>query len=150
MDAVTLLETDHRSVDQAFRRYEEAAITDSPAAKAAPVERIVRELSVHAAIEEQILYPAVRRDLPGGAEMADEALQEHQEAKEVLRRIERMDPGDPYFDPSMRQLIQDVRHHVQEEEGEMFPKLRASLPSQQLRELGARMDEAKKTAPTRP
>jgi hemerythrin superfamily protein len=150
MDAVTLLEADHRVVDQLFRQYEEAATRGSATAKAAPVDRIVRELSVHAAIEELVLYPVVRRDLPGGAQMADEALEEHQEAKEVLRRIDRMDSGDPNFDFSVRQLIQDVRHHVAEEEDEMFPRLRTSLPAQQLREMGARMEEAKKMAPTRP
>jgi hemerythrin superfamily protein len=149
MDAVTLLESDHRTVDQLFRRYEDLADT-SPAIRREPVDRVIRELSVHAAIEEEVLYPVVRRELPDGEAMADEALREHQEAKEALRRLERMDPYGFEFDSAVTQLIKDVRHHVEEEEGEMFPKLRSGLSRERLTQLGGMLQEAKRTAPTRP
>ena len=122
----------------------------NPAARREPVDLFIRELSIHAAIEEEVLYPTVRRELPDGEAMADEALQEHQEAKEILRRLDRMDPADFEFDSAVRELIKDVRHHVDEEENEMFPKLRSALSQDRLVELGARMQEAKRTAPTRP
>jgi hemerythrin superfamily protein len=149
MDATALLETDHRTVDQLFRQYENLGSTN-PTARRAPVDRIIRELSIHAAIEEQVLYPAVRRELPDGPGMADEAFQEHQEAKEILRRLDQMDPGDFEFDSAVTELIKDVRHHVDEEESDMFPKLRSALSQERLTELGRQMQEAKQTAPTRP
>jgi hemerythrin superfamily protein len=149
MDAVTLLENDHRTVDGLFRQYEELVVT-TPTARREPVDRFIRELSVHASIEEEVLYPAVRRELPDGEAMADEALQEHQEAKEILRRLDQMDPSDFEFDSAVTELIKDVRHHVDEEETEMFPKLRSALSHERLMQLGARMQEAKHTAPRRP
>jgi iron-sulfur cluster repair protein YtfE (RIC family) len=150
IDAVTLLETDHRSVDRLFREYEALTETAGPSARRQPVERMIRELSVHAAIEEQVLYPTVSEEIQGGVAMEAEAREEHQQAKETLRRLDQMDPVGPDFDSSVRQLIRDVRHHVQEEEGEMFPMLRMALGQERLTALGARMQEAKRTAPTRP
>jgi hemerythrin superfamily protein len=149
IDAVTQLENDHRTVDDLFSQYE-ALVVSTPSARRGPVDRFIRELSVHAAIEEEVLYPAVRRELPDGEAMADEALQEHQDAKEILRRLDRMDPSDFEFDSAVTQLIKDVRHHVDEEEAEMFPRLRSALGQERLMQLGARMQEAKRTAPTRP
>ena len=124
--------------------------TAEPSARRQPVERMINELSVHAGIEEQVLYPTVRMEVPDGRAMEEEARREHEEAKQTLRRLDRMDPSEPEFDSSVRQLIRDVRHHVQEEEGEMFPKLRTALGQERLTTLGARMEEAKKTVPTRP
>jgi hemerythrin superfamily protein len=149
MDAITLLENDHRTVDQLFRQYEELADA-GPTVRREPVGRFIEELSVHAAIEEEVLYPMVRRELPDGEAMANEALKEHQEAKEILRRLDRMDPGGFEFDAAVTQLIKDVRHHVEEEENEMFPKLRSALSDERLTQLGATMQEAKRTAPTQP
>jgi hemerythrin superfamily protein len=150
MDAVSLLESDHRAVDQLFREYEGLAGAAEPSARRQPVERMIRELSVHAGIEEQVLYPTVRQEVPDGAAMEAEARREHEEAKETLRRLDRMDPSESDFDSSVRRLIRDVRHHLQEEEGDMFPKLRTALDQERLTTLGARMQEAKRTVPTRP
>jgi hemerythrin superfamily protein len=111
---------------------------------------MIRELSIHAAIEEQVLYPTVRSDLPDGSSMADEALEEHRQAKDDLRRIDRMDPASPGYESAVNELIRDVRHHVEEEETEMFPKLRSALQPRRLAELGSKMQQAKRTAPTRP
>lgn len=148
MDAVTLLEQDHRTVEGLFRRYE--SLDGDDEARTQIVREVIRELSIHAAIEEQIFYPAVRDVLAGGDSMTDEALHEHQEAKEALAELDRMEASDPEFDQRVRELIADVRHHVREEETEMLPQLEAAVPRSRLEELGERMESAKATAPTRP
>jgi iron-sulfur cluster repair protein YtfE (RIC family) len=114
------------------------------------VERIVKELSIHAAIEENELYPVIREHVPGGEAHVSESLQEHQEAKEALAELDRIDGEDPNLDRTVTTLIADVRHHVREEESEMLPKLRRSLDRKALRDLGDALRRAKRTAPTRP
>ncbi|HSJ51659.1 MAG TPA: hemerythrin domain-containing protein [Actinomycetota bacterium] len=147
MDAVALLKQDHRTVEELFRRYESM---DDGEERTEIVRQFTRELSVHAAIEEQVLYPEVKDVLPQGRSMAEEAIQEHQEAKEALADLERMDATDPGFDRKVRTLIADVRHHVEEEENEMLPRLASAVPASTLDELGEKMERAKGTAPTRP
>lgn len=149
MDAVKLLTQDHRTVDRLFNRYESLDVGADEERKRI-VEEIVRELSIHASIEEQVLYPGVRDVLPGGDQLAEEALDEHQEVKETLAELEKMSPSDAGFDLRVRSLIRDVRHHVDEEESEMFPKLTSAIPKKKLEEMGDRMEKAKRIAPTRP
>jgi hemerythrin superfamily protein len=147
-DAVTLLTEDHRTVEQLFADYERGL--QGPEAKRQVVDQIIRELSVHAAIEEVYFYPAVRKALSEGGELVDEGLHEHQEVKETLAALEDMDPADAAYDRKVASLIADVRHHVQEEEGEMFPKLRAALGAEQLVDIGRKLADGKAKAPTRP
>ena len=147
MDAITLLKQDHRTVDSLFQRYESGL---APEQNREVVEEIIRELSVHAVIEEQVLYPAMRRAFPGGDDLAEEGIDEHQEVKETLAELDGMDPTDGAFDQRVRSLIGDVRHHVEEEEEEMFPKLQQAVSQDQLDEMGASMETAKRVAPTRP
>jgi hemerythrin superfamily protein len=147
-DAVTLLTEDHRTVEQLFADYERGL--QGPEAKRQVVDQIIRELSVHAAIEEAYLYPAVRKALGEGGELVDEGLHEHQEVKETLAALEDMDPADAAYDRKVASLIADVRHHVEEEEGEMCPKLRAALGAEQLVDIGRKLADGKAKAPTRP
>ena len=147
MDAITLLKQDHRTVDALFRRYEGGVQGED---KRQLVEEIIRELSIHAAIEEQVLYPAMRQAFPQGQDMAEEGIEEHAEVKETLSDLDGMDPSDPGFDPKVRSLIADVRHHVEEEEEEMFPKLASAVSAERLDEMGSAMENAKGLAPTRP
>jgi hemerythrin superfamily protein len=147
-DAVTLLTEDHRTVEQLFADYERGL--QGPEAKRQVVDQIIRELSVHAAIEDAYLYPEVRKALGEGGELVDEGLHEHQEVKETLAALEDMDPADAAYDRKVASLIADVRHHVQEEEGEMFPKLRAALSAEQLTDIGRKLADGKAKAPTRP
>jgi hemerythrin superfamily protein len=149
-DAIGLLKEDHRTVEQLFERWTEVRPEEGPAVKASLVEQIVRELSIHAAIEEQIFYPAVREALPEGAGLVDHSLEEHQEAKDLLAEIEKLDPGDPALEDKVGTLVADVRAHVEAEEGEMFPKLAEALGPEKLEEIGKALEKAKKTAPTRP
>jgi hemerythrin-like domain-containing protein len=149
MDAVALLKADHRTVEDLFHRYESLGVEETEQRTDA-VNAFIRELSVHAAIEEQVLYPEVKDVLIGGESMADEALHEHQEAKEMLAELDRMETTDPGLDAKVRALIADVRHHVDEEETEMLPQLASAVPAAKLAELGERMERAKAMAPTRP
>jgi hemerythrin superfamily protein len=148
MDAITLILQDHREVDSLFSRYE--SLTGDGDQKRDIVREIIRELSVHAAIEEQFLYPTMRSNLPNGAKLVEEALEEHKEAKEILNTLDNMTPEESGYDDRVRSLIQDVRHHVQEEEGGLLPKLRDAVSQERLDQLGEAMEAGKSLAPTRP
>ncbi len=149
MDAIQLLKDDHQTVDGLFARYE-AAGEGAYKTKGQIVDRIIKELSVHAAIEEEIFYPATREARGETEQMLQEAYQEHAQVKQTLSRLEGMDPEDASFDQMVIGLIEDVRHHVQEEEGEMLPMVQQALPTERLEDLGAEMKEAKKSAPRSP
>ncbi len=145
-DAIELLTADHVEVEQMFTQVETLPEGD---ARNDAVAAIIRELSIHAAIEEQVLYPAMRKALPDGETLVQEAIDEHQQVKETLAAIERADtPAER--DPLLVQVIGNVRHHVEEEEDELFPKLRASVGSDELQDMGAKLAAAKKMAPTHP
>lgn len=148
MDAISLVLQDHREVDSMFSRYE--SLTGDGEQKRDIVREIVRELSIHAAIEEQFLYPTVRNNLPDGPRLVEEALQEHREAKEALSALDGMSPEEGGYDERVRSLIRDVRHHVQEEEGELLPKLRDAVSQERLDQVGEAMEAGKTLAPTRP
>ena len=145
-DAIELLTTDHAAVEQMFRQIETVPEGD---ARSDLVAGVMRELSVHAAIEEQVLYPAMRTALPDGDHLVQEALEEHQKVKEALAAIERAD-SPTARDLHLVSLIGNVRHHVEGEETELFPKLRASTTTAELQEMGATLAAAKKLSPTHP
>jgi hemerythrin superfamily protein len=148
MDALALLKKDHQTVEKLFARFEKR-----PSKEIA--DRIVRELSIHATVEEQLFYPAVRK-LAASAELEEadekvlEALEEHHVAKWVLSEIEGLDEDDERFEPKCMVLIESVRHHVKEEEGPLFRFARRLFKRDQLTELGKLMQKAKKIAPTHP
>jgi hemerythrin superfamily protein len=148
MNGIKLIKQDHDVVEGLFQRWEE--VSSGPGGRRELVETIIRELSVHAAIEEQALYPVMRQALPDGDRLVEEALQEHQEAKEVLAALDRKGPDEADFEPTVDSLIKDVRHHVQEEEGELLPKLQSALSQDRLEDLGRKLEAAKEGAPTRP
>ena len=150
-DAIAVLKNDHRTVEKLFSRYQglsQRAVKGTQDV----VQRVVKELSIHAAVEEQLLYPAVRREVPGGEQDVEEAIREHQEVKERLVRIERLDAATERadLDREMETLIRDVKHHVKDEESEMFPKMRKHMDRKRLVEMGELMAAAKKIAPTHP
>ena len=120
MDAVTLLRNDHKTVEGLFKKFEKAG-PNATKTKQDLVEKMIEELSVHAAIEEQVLYPAARDAVPDATEEVLEALEEHHVVKWTLSELDGMDPGDERFTAKVTVLIDLVRHHVKEEEGELFP-----------------------------
>src|SRR6478736_867152 len=149
MDAITLLKNDHRSVEKLFKRFEHAG-EKAYAEKRKLVDRIIEELSQHAAIEEQVFYPVARATVPGTEDIALESLEEHHIVKWVLSELDGMDPAAERFDAKVTVLIENVRHHVEEEEGEFFPKVRDELGRKALGDLGEALEKAKSTAPTHP
>jgi hemerythrin-like domain-containing protein len=141
-DAIDLLIGDHRRVEALFVQAEIDATRD------AAIKEIVKELSIHAAIEEQVFYPALRKELPDGDQLADHAIEEHQEVKEILVQL---DKGAGAETPSLvSRLITSVREHVREEESHLFRSIRDTVKQEQLLKMGEAMATAKKTAPTRP
>lgn len=149
MDAITLLKNDHRDVKKLFNRFEKAG-DRAYKEKRQLVDDIIEELSTHAAIEEQLFYPVTRQTVPSTEGMALESLEEHHIVKWVLSELEGMDPDDERFDAKARVLIENVRHHIEDEEGEYFPQVRDALGRKALAELGDAMEKAKRAAPTRP
>jgi hemerythrin superfamily protein len=147
MDAITLLKQDHKSVDKLFKEFEKAT---QPAQQRKLAQKVIAELSVHAAIEEMLFYPAVRDRVPTTEDTVLESLEEHHIVKWVLSELEDMKPDHERFKAKMTVLIESVRHHVEEEEQELFPDVRKALGRKELAELGEALEKAKKTAPTRP
>lgn len=150
IDAITLLKKDHQTVEKLFKRFEKAG-DNATVTKRKVVDDIIRELSIHAEIEEQIFYPAVRAaEVPEAEDMVLEALEEHGVAKWLLHELDGMDPEAERFDAKVTVLIENVRHHVEEEERELFPAVRSVLKRKALTDLGGAMDEAKGVVPTHP
>ncbi len=147
MDALTLLAKDHREVEKLFKRFER---TDSGAEKKKIVAEVIRELSKHAVIEEQFLYPAIRERGGKKAELALEGLEEHHVVKWLLSELDGRSVKDERFDPKMKVLMENVRHHVEEEEEELFALVRRTFTPHELEDLGTLMEEAKRFAPTHP
>lgn len=147
MDAVETLTKDHREVEALFGRYEAATDDDT---KTEIAHQVVHDLAVHGEIEELRFYPRIREVLDDGDSLADEAIQEHVDIKETLNAVDSMSAQDDGFDQRMRELIAEVRDHVEEEERELFPRIRQALSADDLRELGSQLDRSRSLVPTRP
>ncbi len=149
MDALTLLKNDHKTVKGLFNKFDKLG-DRATKSKREIVDKIIEELSIHAAIEEQVFYPAIREAVPDTEDEVLESLEEHHIVKWTLSELDGMDPEHERFEPKTTVLIESVRHHVTEEETELFPQVREALGRKQLAELGEAMAAAKETAPTRP
>jgi hemerythrin superfamily protein len=157
MDAITLLTRDHREVETLFKQFDKLTERAQKSMKKI-VNKIIRELAIHSAVEEMLFYPAIRTaglkaDTRAGEAASDlvlESLEEHHIVKWTLSELEKMDPDDERYCAKVEVLIESVRHHIEEEEGDLFPKARKLLGQEMLEELGKRMEKAKKLAPTRP
>jgi len=149
MDALTLLKADHQAVKAKFAKFE-ALGPRALKAKAAIVADVIEALSVHAAIEEAVLYPAARERLSADEPQVLEALEEHHVMKWTLSELDGMSPDLERFDAKFTVLMEMVRHHVEEEEGELFPKLRKAFSRNELADLGEALTKAKVAAPKKP
>jgi hemerythrin superfamily protein len=140
-DATILLQRDHAEVHKLFKQYEKLAKADGAAdQRKALAEQVCTLLTVHAQIEEEIFYPAAR-EAEVEEDMMDEADVEHASAKDLIAQIQSMEPDDDYYDAKVKVLGEYIDHHVQEEEGEMFPKCRKA--EMDLAELAVQLAERK-------
>jgi hypothetical protein len=151
MNAITLLKQDHANVDSLFKRYEALADDAGPVEKREIVEKVITQLSIHAELEEQLLYPAMRERLDNPDDVL-EGIEEHHVAKLLLSELDKLPATSERFDAKMAVLIESIRHHVgeEEEDGGLFDQARKALKGTELDEMGERMEELKKVAPTRP
>ena len=125
MNALELLKHDHDEVDAMFKQFEEIKDNGDDAEKEQLVAQICDALTIHAQIEETIFYPAARRALQEkGQDLLDEAAVEHQTLKDIVGRLEMAPTSDPLYDAGVKVLSEYVKHHVKEEENELFPKVR--------------------------
>jgi hemerythrin-like domain-containing protein len=149
VDAIAYLKSDHREVERLFKAFEKAG-DKAYRTKRKLVDDIIRELSKHTVVEEQFLYPSARRLVPETTDQVLESIEEHHVAKWLLSELLGMDPADERFVAKVTVLIENVRHHVKEEEHDLFPQLRQNLSKKELIELGDQLREGKRLAPTRP
>jgi hemerythrin-like domain-containing protein len=143
VDAIELLKEDHKMVKKLFKSFEETSKSEQEE-KRTIVERITSALEVHATIEEEIFYPAVKK--ARAQETKDEVLEayeEHQQIKAMLGALKGLSPDDESYDMKVKVLKEDVEHHVKEEQGEMFPDARKFLRQERLQQLAEKMSERK-------
>jgi hemerythrin superfamily protein len=121
-NATQLIRRDHKKVEGLFDKFEQ---TKKPETKKRIADQVIQELEIHTKVEEEIFYPAVRKHL-GEEDMLEEAKQEHQQAKEIIRELKKLDAEDDQLEEKFSELVESVKHHVEEEEGEMLPKVEES------------------------
>ena len=155
-DAFEVLAHDHAEVKQMLTQLELGAIrqggagTEQLTRRKKLAEQLIIEESRHEAVEEMYFWPAVREHLPNGNELADTAIGQEDEGKEVLDKLDKLDAGDPEFEKLLAEFIRAGREHIDYEETQVWPGLRAALTAEQAQEIGSKMEAGKKTAPTRP
>ena len=140
MNALELLKTDHQKVKELFKKAEGA----NAARQKQLFEQIKKELETHTHIEEMVFYPAVRQT-EELEKMVLESLEEHKQVKTLLREMENLTSDSEKFEPKLKVLIEDVEHHVKEEEEEMFPLVKAQFDKAALEALGSEMEKEKAT-----
>ena len=150
-DVIEVLEHDHREVEEMFAELESlrgASSKEDLERRKELAEKVTIELVRHSVAEEVLVYPEVERKV--SKEEVEHAREEHAEAEETLAKLEKLDPDDPGFDDELATLMREIRHHIEEEEGEMFAHMRKVIDADELRKLGASVEAFKKVAPTRP
>lgn len=141
-NAIALLKKDHRDVKKLFTAYQKLADKEAGAAERQEIaSEICEALTLHATVEEEIFYPALREAAEAASDQLDEAEVEHASVKELVAQIEAMDPDDALYNAKVKVLGEYVDHHVKEEEGEMFPKARKA--GLELTEIGQQIQARK-------
>ena len=148
-DAIVLLKDDHKEILRVFRDFEKAG-DGALKTKGRLVDRMIELLTVHTYIENEVMYPRVRELVPELEDDVLESYEEHHVADVLVTELAVMDPSDERFTAKATVLIENVRHHIEEEESEWFPQVREALSRTVLREIGAAMVEARDKAPRRP
>jgi hemerythrin superfamily protein len=148
-DAIVLLKDDHREIRKVFTAFEKAG-DNAHKAKQDLVDKMIELLTVHTYIENEVMYPRVRELLPDLEDDVLESYEEHHVADLLVVELASMKAEDERFTAKTTVLIENVRHHMEEEEQEWFPKVREGLGRKQLQQLGLSLLRAKEEAPTRP
>ena len=148
-DAIVLLKNDHKEIRKLFADFKKAGET-AQAKKGKLVDKIIELLTVHTYIENEVMYPRVRDLLPDLEDDVLESYEEHHVADVLVMELAGMKPDDERFTAKTTVLIENVTHHMEEEEQDWFPKVREGLGRKVLQELGADMLKARKKAPRRP
>ncbi len=148
-DAIVVLKADHKEIRNLFRKFQ-AAGDKAVKTKARIVGQIIELLTVHTYIENEVMYPEVCALLPDLKDDVLESYEEHHVADVLCMELAGMPAGAERFDAKATVLIENVTHHIEEEEQDWFPKVRAGLGRKQLQELGARLEQARKDAPRSP
>jgi hemerythrin-like domain-containing protein len=148
-DAIVLLRDDHQEIRKLFRRFK-ATGERAHKSKGELMDQILEALTVHTYIENEVMYPETRRLAPELEEDVLESYEEHHVADLLCMELAAMSPEDERFTAKATVLMENVEHHMDEEEQDWFPQVRKALGRKQLQELGARMIELKKDAPRRP
>ncbi|MER6522739.1 hemerythrin domain-containing protein [Streptomyces sp. NPDC060334] len=149
MDGIVLLKEDHKTVEKLFKQFEKAG-DKAYVEKRRIADKVIEELTTHTWIEEKIFYPAAREAAPDTKDHVLESIEEHHVVLWMLSELKGLDASDERFDAKMSVLMENVRHHVEEEEKEWFPDVRKAMGRNRITALGERMESAKKRAPGDP
>ena len=146
-DVIDVLTADHREFEQLVAQI---SATADPAERRDTADQLIAELVRHAVAEEMFVYPAMREHLPNGDAAVEHDTQEHQELEVLMKELEGLDAAGAQFTQVLDKLRDVLRDHVNDEEGEQFPLLRANIPADRLISLKDKVEAAKNAAPTRP
>lgn len=149
-DAIVLLKNDHKEMRRTFKEFLKAGEDDAKSKQGQLVDKMLELLTVHTYIENEGMYPRVRELVPDLEDDILESYEEHHVADFLCLELADMTPDDERFVAKTTVLIENVEHHMEEEEDEWFPKVREALSRKQLQGIGAEMIELRKKAPTRP
>jgi len=146
VDVVDILTTDHHEVMQLVQEIPAA----DPAGRRDMTDTVIAELMRHSVAEEMYVYPAMRKHVPDGDAAVEHDVKEHQELEEAMKVLESADTAEPAFLEGLNHLEAILRDHIDDEEKDQFPQLRATIPHDELVAIGKKVETAKKLAPTRP
>ncbi|WP_010539627.1 hemerythrin domain-containing protein [Dietzia alimentaria] len=146
-DVVDILTADHREMVGLLELIEETA---DPAERRALADSATAEVVRHSVAEELFVYPAYEREVPNGADEVEHDKEEHQELEEVMKTLEDQDAGSAEFIATVKRFKELLDHHADDEESDQFPKMRQYFSSEDLLDMGRKVEAAKKIAPTRP
>lgn len=148
-DAIVLLKEDHKRIRALFKAFDDSG-ENAHKRRGELVTKMIEELTVHTYVENEVMYPQVRALLPELEQDVLESYEEHHVADLLTVELMALNPEDERFAAKTRVLIENVTHHIEEEEKEWFPKVRESLSRTQLREIGEQLIEARESAPRHP
>jgi hemerythrin-like domain-containing protein len=146
-DVVDILTTDHHEVLDLLQQIK---ITTDTEERRDLANTVISELVRHSVAEEMYVYPAMKKHLPDGDDAVDHDVEEHKELEQTMKKLESVDAHSSEFAQLLEELENTLRDHVSDEENEQFPQLRAQVPREELIEIGGKVENAKKLAPTRP